>query len=78
MKRCEAHTWRGDPCWWVPAAEVDGVTLCDAHWRVLRSGKAIRIGDGLQARIAHDITGRHPRLRVAAVETNEQPKEHVA
>ena len=80
LPRCEALTGPGHPCWWGPANECRGLALCDAHWRVLLSGKALRIGNGRQARIAKNMNGRDPKLRIAQLgfDDNETRQETAA
>ena len=67
LPRCEALTGPDHPCWWSPASDYRGLMLCRAHQRMLRAGRAIRLDDYRQARIARNMLGTDPQLVIARV-----------
>jgi hypothetical protein len=77
LARCEALTGPDHPCWW-PASEYDGLTLCRAHQRMLRDGRAIRLTDNRQARIARNVLGTDPQMVIARVGFDDETRQETA
>ena len=70
MSRCEAITRRGKQCTRedVPlAAPHDAVTLCSWHIGIMRDRRPQRLTGNRQARIAVDVAGNNPEVRVATL-----------
>ena len=79
MTRCEAITRMGTGCTGTVTYSGGGVRLCDRHRIALHESFSLRLTNGRQARIARDITGANPQVRVARVGfDNDKRQELVA
>lgn len=62
--RCEAMT-RAGRCVGHAVKRAGTIALCATHAERMKGRRAVRLHDGRQARLAFDITGRNPQVRVA-------------
>lgn len=62
--RCDAMTRTGR-CIGHAVKRAGTIALCETHAARMKGRRAVRLHDGRQARLAFDITGQHPQVRVA-------------